>query len=449
MRLPALVLVAALALPSVPSAQAVTAFTNVSVVPMDRERVLENQTVVVQGSRVIAMGPAGRTPVPAGAVRIEARGRYLMPGLGEMHAHIPGGQASPEMVDRVLFLFLANGVTTVRGMLGDPRHLELRDRAARGEILSPAIHTSGPSINGNSAPSVEVVQRMVAEQKAAGYDFIKIHPGLRREVFDSMAAAAQRAGLTFSGHVPLEVGLERALEAPYATIDHLDGYAEYLLDAGAPVSAAQSQFFGLNFGAYLDDSRIPQVAAATGRAGVWNVPTEILMENLAGDASVEQLLAREEIRYWYPAQVDQWVAARRQFEQTPEADRAAWINTRRTIIRRLHEAGAGLLLGSDAPQMWNVPGFSAHRELEALVAAGLTPFEALETGTRNVAVFFRSTDSTGTVAVGKTADLILLDANPLTDIRNSRRIHGVMVRGRWLSRAELDAGLARLAEKRG
>lgn len=180
-----------------------------------------------------------------------------MPGLAEMHAHIPGGQAADSIVERVLFLYVSCGITTVRGMLGHPRHLELRARAARGELLSPTIYTSGPSFNGNTIPTTEAAATMVRQQKEAGYDFLKIHPGVKREVFDMLAATADRVRIRFAGHVPAEVGLNRAVESGYATIDHLDGYVEALLRDGAPLTADQSAFFGLNFGDYLDQSRLP------------------------------------------------------------------------------------------------------------------------------------------------------------------------------------------------
>jgi imidazolonepropionase-like amidohydrolase len=421
------------------------AFINVNVIPMDRERVLANQTVVVQDGRIAAMGPAPTTTIPAGATRVDARGKYLIPGLAEMHGHIPGGNAPDEVVDRVLQLYVLNGVTTVRGMLGHPRHLALRSRAGRNEIVAPTIYTSGPSFSGNTVSSPAGARQMVMDQKSAGYDLLKVHPGVSREAFDTMAATAQRVGIPFAGHVPLAVGVERALEARYASIDHLDGYVEFLVRPGSPVAAEQSQFFGLNLVEYLDDARLPGIVARTRAAGVWNVPTQILMDNLAGSESADELAARPEMRYWFPSQIEQWKATKREFEQEPPSRRLQWLLVRRQLIRQLHEAGAGLLLGSDAPQMWNVPGFSTHRELEALVRAGLTPYQALATGTTNVAEYFGTGDRTGTVAVGRQADLILLDANPLDAIINTRRIAGVVLRGRWIPKSEIETRLTAFA----
>jgi hypothetical protein len=421
------------------------AFVNVNVIPMDQERVLADQVVIVQGGRITALGPVASTAIPAGTIRVDARGKYLIPGLAEMHGHIPGGNAPDDVVERVLSLYSLNGITTVRGMLGHPRHLELRARAARNEILSPTIYTSGPSLNGNSVTSPAVGRQMVIDQKTAGYDLLKIHPGIPREAFDTIAATAQRLGMPFAGHVPLAVGVERALETRFASIDHLDGYVEYLVRAGSPVTAEQSQFFGINLVENLDESKIPGIVARTRQAGVWNVPTQILMDNLAGNESADELAARPEMRYWFPNQIEQWKNTKREFEQEPASRRLQWLLVRRQLIKDLYDSGGRILLGSDAPQMWNVPGFSTHRELEALVKAGLTPFQALGAGTTRVADYFGTAARTGTIAPGKQADLILLDANPLASISNTRRIAGVVLRGRWIPRSEIDAKLATYA----
>ena len=426
----------------------VISFVDVTVIPMDRERKLPGQTVLVRGGRIVEIGPSARVQVPAGGVRVDGKGKFLIPGLAEMHAHIPGGQAADTVVERTLFMYVAGGITTVRGMLGHPRHLELRDRAERGELLSPTIYTSGPSLNGNTIPDATSAARAVTEQKAAGYDLLKIHPGVGRQAFDTLAATAKRLGMPFAGHVPEGVGIARALEAGYATIDHLDGYIEGMIRDGAPLSAEQSAFFGLNLGEHLDEAKMAGLVRDTKRAGVWNVPTEVLMENLTVAGSSRELAERPEMRYVPAATRAQWAEMKdgmlSETGASAESARRA-IEMRRRLIKALHAAGAGLLLGSDAPQIYNVPGFSTHRELESLVAAGLTPFQALETGTRNIARYFGTERETGTVEQGKRADLVLLEADPLADIRNTTRRAGVMVRGRWLPQAEIERRLAEAA----
>jgi len=419
----------------------VIAFTDVTVIPMDRERAIPGQTVIVRGERIVEIGPASRVRVPAGPTRIiDGRGKFLMPGVAEMHAHIPGAQ-NPAFQAQVLFMYLANGVTTIRGMLGAPQHLTLREQAARREIWSPTIYTSGPSFNGNSAPTPEAARRMVEEQRAAGYDFLKIHPGVPRAAFDTLAATAQRVGIRFSGHVPVDVALERALEARYASIDHIDGYVEWL--AGAAPGTA-SGFFGFALLDGADPSRIPAAARRTREAGVWIVPTQTLFETMAGGETPEAMAAWPGHEYLPPGMVQQWTTNVRNFrQQNPDPARLArYLQIRRDLIHQLHAAGVGLLLGSDAPQWMNPPGFSIHRELASYVRAGLTPYQALEAGTRNVARFFGAENEFGTVAVRRRADLVLLDANPLEDIANFERQAGVMVRGRWLSREDMARRLA-------
>jgi amidohydrolase family protein len=433
-------------------ADSIVAFVDVTVIPMDRERTLSRQTVVVRGNRIVAIGRSDRVKLPAGAVKVDGRGKFLIPGLAEMHAHIPGGETPDSVVERTLFLYVSGGVTTIRGMLGHPRHLDLRARAARNELLSPTIYTSGPSLNGNSVPTPGAAARIVAEQKAAGYDFLKIHPGISGEVFDTLASTAGRVGIRFAGHVPLEVGLARALDAGYATIDHLDGYVEAMVREGSPATAAESEFFGLNLGEHLDESKLPPLVQATREARVWNVPTQVLLENLVPGMSVEALEQRPEMRYVSRKTLSQWAEDKNSIlaetGSTPESARRT-MEVRRRLIKALHAGGAGLLLGSDAPQDYNVPGFSTHRELQSLVAAGLTPYQALETGTRNVAVFFGTLPTSGTIGVGKRADLVLLDANPLIDVRNTTRRAGVMLRGRWLPKAEIETRLAAIAKSVG
>jgi imidazolonepropionase-like amidohydrolase len=426
----------------------VTAFVNVTVIPMDRERRIPGQTVLVRGDRIVEIGPVARVNLPDGAVRVDGRGKFLIPGLAEMHAHIPGGQASDTVVERTLFMYVAGGITTIRGMLGHPRHLELRARAARGELLSPTIHAAGPSLNGNSIPDPAAAAKAAVEQKNAGYDLLKIHPGVSREAFDTLAATAKRVGIPFAGHVPEDVGIARAIEARYATIEHLDGYIEGVLKEGSPITAEQSAFFGINLGEHLDEAKLPALVEATKRAGIWNVPTQVLMENLFLAGSSKELARRPEMRYVAPENLAEWAETKdgmlAETNSTPESARRT-IEMRRRLIKALHDAGAGLLLGSDAPQIYNVPGFSTHRELESLVASGLTPYQALETGTRNVASYLGTQKGTGTIEQGKRADLVLLDADPLADIRNTTRRSGVMVRGRWLPQAEIEKRLAAVA----
>lgn len=417
-----------------------TAFINVNVVPMAADVVMGQQTVVVRNGTIAAIGPVDDVPIPEDATVVDGTDRFLMPGLAEMHAHVPEAD-SPEL-DRYFSLYVANGVTTIRGMLGRPSHIELRGRLANGDVFGPRLVTSGPSINGRSVEGAEEARQMVRDQHAAGYDFVKVHPGPTRDEFEAVAATANALGIPFAGHVPVAVGVRRALELDMATIDHLDGYFAAMLPPDSPGEGGYGGFFDVYLADDLDAELIPELARATAKAGTWNVPTEVLVEQLVDETPIVELSNRPEMRYMPPEIVNNWVRVKQEQLADHDYDPAVAtlaIELRRRLILELHRAGAGLLLGSDSPQVFNVPGFSVHRELGALVAAGLTPYEALRTGTVAVAEFLGS--RTGTVAVGRDADLVLLDANPLDDIGNTRRIHGVMLRGSWYPRAVLEQRL--------
>lgn len=428
---------------AIEGARQITAFVGVNVIPMDRERVLEGQTVLIVDDQIAVVGPSASVEVPDAAVTISGEGRWLVPGLGEMHAHVAGNE---EAIERTLFLYLSQGITTARGMLGQPQHLEIRARLASGDLLGPRLYTSGPSLNGNSIPSPDSARRAVLHQAELGYDFMKIHPGLTREEYDAIAKTGAEAGLAWAGHVPADVGLARALEAGQASIDHLDQYMEAMLADGVRHDAPI--FFGLNLAGSVDEARIGEVARATAGAGVWNVPTQSLIENMASGESPEEMAARPSMRYMPPATVARWMEAKQDFLADPAYSAAGFalaVDIRRRLIKALQEAGAGLLLGSDAPQVFQVPGFSLQREIELMVASGLTPYEALRAGTYNVAAFFDALDEFGTVEEGKVADLVLLEANPLDDIGNMARRAGVMARGRWIPVAEIETRLEEIA----
>jgi imidazolonepropionase-like amidohydrolase len=407
------------------SPQPVTAFVDVNVIPMDRERVLPRQTVLVREGRIVEVGSAGRVRVPAGATRINARDKYLMPGLAEMHAHMPGPQAGDTLIDRVFFLYVANGVTVIRGMLGNPLHLELRSQTASGQRLGPTIYAAGPALGGNQARTVDDGRRMVEEQRAAGYDHVKIQEGLARDVYDTIVATANRVGIRFAGHVPDPVGLARALEAKQVTIDHLDNY---LVDFPADTVAA-----------------IDRLVAATKAAGTAMVPTMALWEVFL-TGSTDTLVTRAELQYATAQWRTSWTQAVNNMRtQNPDTDagrRTAALRLR--LLKALSDAGVPILLGTDSPQLFSMPGFSIHREMAAMARAGLTPYAILRAGTANVAEFYGQSEEFGTVAVGRRADLILLDANPLQNVANVARTAGVMVRGRWVPASEIASRLAAL-----
>ncbi len=421
-----------------------TAFINVNVIPMTSETVVAAQTVLIEDRKIVTIGDVDTIPIAKGTVVIDGTDRYLMPGLSEMHAHVP--RVSSTDLERVLGLYVANGVTVARGMLGRPEHLDLRQQILNDKVLGPRLFTSGPSFNGSSVSSPQSAAEMVRAQHGAGYDFLKIHPGLTRAEFDALASTANQFGIQFAGHVSAAVGIPRALAAGMASIDHLDGYMQAMVSDDATDSRGATGLFGVLLADRIDEDMITEVAVATAKAGVWNVPTEAMFEHWVSETPVAEMRDWPEMRYMTLGSIGQWASRKQQVLADPAYDpqiAARAIKIRRKLILALHEAGAGLLLGSDAPQVFNVPGFAIHRELGYLVASGLTPYEALRTGTVNPAEFFGQQRLFGTVETGKDADLLFLDANPLVEIANAKRINGVMLRGRWLDREDLDKILAR------
>ena len=284
-----------LAVASNAASAASTAIINVNIVPMYEEIVIPDQTVVIENGLISAIGSVDKVPVPEGAEVVDGTDRYLMPGLAEMHAHVPG-IASPNL-GRVLTLFAANGVTTIRGMLGQPSHLVLRQKLLSGDVFGPRLITSGPSMNGDSVSNVADGVARVRAQHAAGYDFIKIHPGLSAEEFMAIASTANELGMPFAGHVPVAVGVENALRAGMATIDHLDGYLAAMLPANSDKSGGYGGFFDVLLAEQVNADRVAELAAKTATAGTWNVPTESLFEHRVSEVSVVELSNRPEMRY--------------------------------------------------------------------------------------------------------------------------------------------------------
>ncbi len=426
------------------AAPAPYAFVNVNVIPMDSQVVLASQTVIIEEGRISKIGPADETRLPPDTQEIRGDGLYLMPGLAEMHAHVPG-LSDPDNLDRILFLYVAHGITVVRGMLGEADHLDLRRQLALGHRMGPRLYTSGPSLNGRSVNGPVDAGSKVRQQQLAGYDFVKLHPGLDLREFRAIDRVADELGIPYAGHVGLLIGVPEALRLGQASIDHLDGYLQALVPKDTVYPDAANGLFGFGLAGLIDEAQIEPLAKATAKAGVWIVPTQTLLEHRVLPPAASEMARRPEMAYVPTATVASWSKSKNAILNNPDYDQAdaeRFIALRRRLIKVLHDQGAGLLLGSDAPQVFNVPGIAAHQELELLVAAGLTPYQALQTGTVNPARYFGAEDQFGRVREGLSADLILLAGNPLADIRNTRNIRGIMLKGQWLDQEQLNQGLA-------
>jgi len=416
------------------SSAQVVVFDRVNVLPMDRETVLRDQTVVVKDGRFVELGPAAKVNAPAGALRIDARGKFLMPGMSELHGHIPPPTAPAEFVNDVLFLYVANGVTTVRGMLGHPGQLELREKAKKAEADSPTLYLAGPSFSGSTVQSVEQAEARVRQQKAEGWDLLKIHPGLTRAQYDAVARVAREVSIPFAGHVPADVGVLHALELRQETIDHLDGYIEHL-GGGASV---------------IPQEKLVELARRTRDAGVWVVPTMVVWDTIIGAHEPGTIFAFPELRYLPRDLVTQWkkvYEGRRGAPQFNLAQAKRISADRKRLLQAMDAEKVKIVFGTDAPQQFSVPGFSIHREMKAMTSAGMKPYAVLRSGTASAGEYFQAKDRFGAIAVGSRADAILLEANPLLDVANVSRRAGVLLRGRWIPETEIQSRLASIAKR--
>jgi imidazolonepropionase-like amidohydrolase len=427
-----------------------TAFVNVSVVPMDRDTVLARQTVIITDGKIVAMGPAASTRIPVGSRRIDGTGRYLMPGLADMHVHfirpaIPGktqysgASTHAQENTELALLFVANGVTTVRNMWGAPEILALNDRIVRGDLLGPTIYSTGPITDGDPPvyagmrviTTEEQARQAVHEDKLQGYIGVKVYNRLAPPVYNAIVEAAATEHIPVMGHVPGRVGLMRALDAHQASIEHFSSF----VTATLPPDVDHSK---MDLPERLDRAnlgRLDDIAARVKAAGSWSCPTVVQVQMEADNAKWEdgtRLLPPDLVKRYERGNV---VLLGKSAEPFALA-----------LVAALHRAGAGLLLGTDAYKPNVIPGFSLHEELNYFLRAGLSPYEALCAGTVNPARFLGHEKDFGEVAIGQRADLVLLSANPLADVRNVAKRVGVMVRGTWVSEQELQKKLSSLRQ---
>ena len=296
-------------------------FSNVSVIPMDKNEVLLNQDVIVKNGVITAIGPTTKLKYSKDALVIDSKGKYLMPGLAEMHAHVPPID-DIEPMKAVVKLFALKGVTTIRGMLGHPRHIELRSKIQSGEIIGPRFITSGPSFSGNTVKTPEAAATMVKDQKKAGYDFLKLHPGLTKENFAAIAATAKEVNIPFAGHVSFDVGVWRAINAGYATIDHLDGFVESLVPGIENMKEQETGLFGLFIADKANESGIPKLMDSLRNHHIWVVPTQALPERwFHPTRSADELANEPEMKYMDAATVNNWVTAKKNLLNNPNYKR--------------------------------------------------------------------------------------------------------------------------------
>jgi len=405
------------------------AFLHVHVIPMDRERVLDDQTVVVQNGRIASIGPSQTARVPAQTQKIDATGKYLLPGLTDAHVHLYSQIEFP--------LYLANGVTTVFNLDGRPAHLLWRKQIAAGELEGPTIFTAGPLFG--RAHTAEEAVRQVDEQSDAGYDAVKIYNPVSKAEYPALIAEAKHRNLLIVGHIARDPGFELSIRSGQS-IAHLD---EFLYTYFNPQHDDNTDHI------VLDETKISIVAKETADAGVYVIPTLSTFATTVQQATnLDSFLKNPNLHYLPSWALEPFQPAMNRFKAgaTPEHNllMQAELTFQRKLVKALFDAGVPLLAGTDAPDVGPMAGFGIHDELAELVHDGLTPFHVLQTATVNPARYFRQSGESGTLESGKRADLVLLQGNPLADISQTRSIVGVMVRGKWLSKRELTASLEKI-----
>jgi imidazolonepropionase-like amidohydrolase len=423
--------------------------SNVHIVSMENDQVLENQSILVEDGKIFKIFPKTEPFDNKGNEVIDGRGLYVYPGLAEFHSHIPIAQnGDAHLQEETMWLYLANGVLRVRGMIGHASHLPLKARIEAGELAGPRLFLSGPSFSGSTVSSPEQAAQMVQDEKAAGYDHLKLHPGLEMDEFIAISKKAKELDIPFGGHVSLAVGLKASLENGYKSIEHMDGYVEALIpDYSKVLNPELAGPFTMLLVKEADMSKLPELVDLTLKTGAWMAPTLTLFDRYFGSKPAEQYRNASEMKYMSAAQVQSWINAKTPYEEkgvlTVE-NVQPYLEFRNELFMTLHEAGVPILMTSDSPQVFNVPGFSIHHEIELMSEAGMSNYEILKTGSINPAKYFDQEGEWGIIQAGASADFVLVENNPLEDLTTLKKPVMVVMKGKVYDRNELDKQLDKI-----
>jgi imidazolonepropionase-like amidohydrolase len=428
--------------------------TNLTVVDVRSGELRPKQTLVIRGNRIVSVGPSKAAEDSSKSRSIDCSGLYAIPGLWDMHVHLVFGDWFPGGKNISLPLFVANGVTSVRDMGSELEVVQKwRGEIESGALIGPRIYSPGPMLDGPkprfpssvAIATAEDGRRAVDDLKKRGADFIKLQSLIPRDAVFAIADEAKKQGIAFEGHVPDSVRASEMSEAGMKSFEHLIG----IFEGSSPLEGeflkgtkTERQFL-----ASYDPARAGALARLLAKNGTWQCPT-LVWER--GGNMIDATDFSKDVRAKYvPAAWKKTAWERFTAEITQGygdddlAIRTKFLSKELEVVQMLHKNGVQFLAGTDTPAgVYVFPGFSLHEELQRFVAAGFTPLGALQTATLNPARFFGMEGQLGTIEAGKLADLVLLSANPLEDIRNTQKITAVMANGRYFSRKELDEMLA-------
>lgn len=397
-----------------PAKSKLLALLHVTVIDMTGAPIKADMTVIIAAGHITAIGKANKLHVPKDARMIDATGKFLIPGLWDMHTHISNDDFDR---DAYLPLFIANGITGIRVMSGETEHYLWRKEIANGSRLGPRMVVASREID-EAKTSPSEARQAVRNAQQEGADFFKVHDALPRDSYFALMDEAKRIGLQVEGHVPMSISAAEASAAGQKSTEHFTGLAE----------------------AESDRNKALGLSAIFKKNHTWLCPTLIMRNNYAV-LDNQQLANDVRLKYVKPSWQKRWV---RMVTESGNAPAREWSNRKETVRKEkalvglMHKAGVEMLAGTDDSNPFSFPGFSLHEELAMLVDAGLTPLEALQTATINPAKFLNKLQTLGTIEKGKLADLLLLDANPLADIHNTSKIQAVIVNGQFIGRQDLD-----------
>jgi imidazolonepropionase-like amidohydrolase len=443
------------------------ALTHVNVIAMTTPGIQSDMTVLLSGNKITGMGKNGKIKIPAHALIIDASGKYLIPGLWDMHVHV-FHYRHPDPPDTFDFpLFIANGVTGVREMWTkgeNMNHIRLWRRQFYDQPGTiPRFVSVGTLVDGlpNTHPNCDTVstaaeaRRMVDKIKASGVDFVKVYDNLNRESYFAIVDEAKKQHIPFAGHIPFSILLKEASDAGQRSVEHLTGGSTEdckILEIFAKHDIPEAKASGSPDLPYMEqvmevcnEEKAMVLFRNFAKNDTWEVPTLIIKKHYATDTAN---LRRDERLKYIPGGLSADYGSYWWYTQAPGLRDTLVKQEQRCLelVRWMHKAGIKFMAGTDVSNPYSLPGFSLHDELGMFVEAGFTPYEALKTATINPAIFMSMTDSLGSIEKGKNADLVLLNANPLVNINNTKQINAVIVNGKFLSRDVLDKMLSDAAE---